>query len=413
METLIKNDAAVLGLLFLMLGIIFYTSSSSNKFLKGFYSVVPPVFLCYFIPGILNSLGVISGTDSALPNMASQYLLPVSLVLLTIGLDISSLRMLGGKAIIIFLAGTVGVILGGPFALLVCKFIFSDSFSATGVDEVWRGMSTIAGSWIGGSANQAAMNRMFEPSGPLFSSMIVVDVIIGNLLLAVLLFMAGKNAGINRFLKADTSSIETVKKRLESIRTEGMRIPSTKDLMMILGAGFASVGIAHLLANRIAPFIGSHYPEMASRLSLSSSFFWMVLIVSFIGILLSFTPLKKLEGAGASKIGSVFLYVLVATIGMNMDLRAVVNQPVFFLMGLIWIVFHILFTFGVAKLIKAPLFFVAVGSQANVGGAASAPVVAASFDPALAPVGALLAVLGYAIGTYGAYISALLMQAVY
>lgn len=110
--------------------------------------------------------------------------------------------------------------------------------------------------------------------------------------------------------------------------------------------------------------------------------------------------------------GSVLLYVLVATIGMQMDLGAVLDNPIFFLIGIVWMIFHILIMSLVAFAIKAPFFYVAVGSQANVGGAASAPIVASAFDPSLAPVGVLLAVLGYALGTYGAYLTGLMMQAI-
>ena len=129
-------------------------------------------------------------------------------------------------------------------------------------------------------------------------------------------------------------------------------------------------------------------------------------------MLLSFTRARKLEGAGASKIGSLFLYILVATIGMKMNVLAIFENPGFFAIGLIWIIIHIIILFIVAKIIKAPFFFIAVGSQANIGGAASAPIVASAFHPALAPVGVLLAVLGYALGTYGAYICAQLMRLV-
>lgn len=413
MDVLIKNDVAVLGLLLLILGVIFATSSSSNKFLKGFYGIIPPIFLCYFIPGILNSFGIISAKESALPGMAMNYLLPASLVLLTLSLDIPSLRRLGGRAVLVFLAGSVGVIIGAPLTIIICKSIAPETFSATGSDEVWRGMSAIAGSWIGGGANQVAMQQMFKPSDGLFSSMIAVDVVFSNILLAFLLFGASKNKAINRFLGADTSSIDAIKTRLSTMREQGAKMPSTTDLVLIAAVGFASVGFAHLAANRIGPYIGYKFPEWAEKFSLSSTFFWMILIVSFLGIIFSNTPLKKLENAGASKVGTLFLYVMVATVGMKMDILSVLGKPIFFLMGFIWISIHIIFTFVVAKLIKAPFFFVAVGSQANIGGPASAPVVASAFDPALAPVGALLAVLGYAIGTYGGYICAVLMQAVY
>lgn len=413
METLVKNDVIVLGILMLVLGLVFTTAASENKFWKRFYTFIPPIFLCYFIPGLFNSFGLISGSLSGLNKMASTYLLPASLVLLTLGLDFPSLRKLGGKAVLIFFAGTLGIILGGPIALSIGKLIHPEAFAGTGPDEVWRGMATIAGSWIGGGANQAAMKEMFQPSAPLFSGMIAVDVLVANVLMALLLFMAGKNDRINRFLNADTRSLDEVKARLVAIRNENARIPSSTDLMKIAAVGIVPTGLAHLLANRIGPYLGAHFPELSQKLSLSSTFFWMVLLVSLFGILLSLTPLKKLEGAGASKVGTVFLYILVATIGMNMDVLSIFDTPVFFLVGFIWILFHLVVIFLAAKLTRAPLFFVAVGSQANVGGAASAPVVASAFDSALAPVGAILAVLGYAIGTYGAYISALIMQAIY
>ena len=116
---------------------------------------------------------------------------------------------------------------------------------------------------------------------------------------------------------------------------------------------------------------------------------------------MSFTKARELEGAGASRMGSILLYILVATIGMQMDLMAIFDNPVLFLIGIIWILFHIFLLLSVAYLIKAPFFYVAVGSQANIGGAASAPIVASAFNPSLAPVGVLVAVLGYARGTYG------------
>src|SRR5690606_31480651 len=129
-----------------------------------------------------------------------------------------------------------------------------------------------------------------------------------------------------------------------------------------------------------------------------------------LGLGFSFTKARQLEGVGASRFGSLLLYILVASIGMKMDVTAIFDNPGLFLVGLTWMIFHAALMIIVAKLIKAPLFFMAVGSQANVGGAASAPIVASAFNPSLAPVGVLLAVLGYALGTYGALICAQLMS---
>jgi uncharacterized membrane protein len=171
------------------------------------------------------------------------------------------------------------------------------------------------------------------------------------------------------------------------------------------------MGLSHALADVIAPWIAVHLPQL-ERFSLTSKLFWVVVIATTLGMLLSLTPARKLEGVGASKIGSLLLYILVATIGMKMDTMSIFDNPSLFLIGFIWISIHGILLLIVARIIRAPFFFTAVGSQANVGGAASAPIVAAAFHPALAPVGVLMAVLGYALGTYCGYLTALLMQIV-
>ncbi|MCF1750055.1 DUF819 family protein [Mariniradius sediminis] len=409
---LIANDAVVFGLLMTILAFVFATSASRKPFWTKFYRIVPSVLLCYFIPAVFNSLGIISGESSGLYKIASRYMLPASLVLLTVSIDLKGILKLGPKALIIFLAGTVGVMIGGPIALFTVSRFFPDILSGTGPDELWRGLSTIAGSWIGGGANQTAMLEVFGASPELFSQMIAVDVLVANLWMAVLLYWAAKPEKIDRLFKADSSAIMELQEKVEKYRAGIMRMPNLSDTMMILGVGFAITGLSHWIADIVAPFIGTNYPNL-KQYSLDSTFFWIVVIATTGGLLLSFTKARELEGVGASRLGSVLLYILVATIGMQMDLGAVLDNPVFFLIGIIWIIIHMLTMLIVAYLIKAPFFYVAVGSQANIGGAASAPIVASAFNPSLAPVGVLMAVLGYAAGTYGAYLSGLVMQWVY
>ncbi|UZD23693.1 DUF819 family protein [Algoriphagus halophytocola] len=408
---LLTNDAVVFGLLMAILALIFATSASSNNYWKKFYSVVPTVLLCYFIPALANTFGLISGESSGLYAVASRYLLPASLVLFTISIDIKAVLKLGPKAITMFLAGTLGIMLGGPLALLTVGTFAPELLGGSGPEEVWRGLSTIAGSWIGGGANQTAMLEVFGPSPALFSQMIAVDVLVANLWMAVLLYWAAKPEVVDKLFKADSSKIYTLRDRIEEFRKGIMKIPTLADTMTILGVGFGVTGLAHLIADQIAPFIAENYPSL-KQYSLDSAFFWIVVIATTSGLMLSFTKARNLEGAGASRMGSVLLYVLVATIGMQMDLGAVLDNPLLFVVGIIWMIFHILIMLIVAFIIKAPFFYVAVGSQANVGGAASAPIVAAAFDASLAPVGVLLAVIGYAAGTYGAYLCGLMMQAV-
>ena len=406
---LITNDAIVFGLLMAILMLIFKTESSKRPVFVSFYKYVPALLLCYFVPSVFNSLGVIDGESSQLYYVASRYLLPASLALLTLSVDIREIRKLGFKAVIMFFAGTVGIMLGGPIAILITSFVAPDVVGGIGPDEVWRGMATIAGSWIGGGANQAAMYEVFKPSNDLYSTSIAVDVIVANIWMAFLLFGAARSARVDKFFKADASAIEQVKQNVESYRASIAKMPNLTDTMTVLGVGFIAVAIGHIVASWLAPFLEENFPVLIDY-SLTNPFFWLVIIATLVGFGLSFTKAKTLEGVGASRLGSVMIYILVATIGMKMNIMAIFDNPGYFVVGGLWMIVHVIVLISVAKLIKAPFFFVAVGSQANVGGAASAPVVAAAFHPSLAPVGVLLAVLGYTLGTMGAYLSGLLMQ---
>ncbi len=406
-EPLITNDAVTLGLLSALLGVVFYTAHSAHPFWRRFYAYVPVLLLCYFLPALFNSLGVIDGEHSQLYVVASRYLLPATLVLLTLSIDLPAILRLGPKALALFLTGTLGVIVGGPLALLIWQSL------APGVvaGEVWRGMATVAGSWIGGSANQAAMKEVFAVDNNLFGMMVAVDVIVANLWMAVLLYLAGRSQTLDARRGVDTSALQALRTRMERFEAEHARIPQLPDLIFMLALAFGATGLAHALATPLAAFFDAQ-GAWAQRLSLASPFFWIVVLATSFGLLLSFTGARRLEGAGASKIGSALLYVLIASIGMHMDLRAILTNPGLFGVGLTWIAIHAALLIAVARLLKAPVFYLAIGSQANIGGAASAPVVASAFHPSLAPVGVLLAVLGYALGTYGGWVCGQLLRLV-
>jgi uncharacterized membrane protein len=309
-----------------------------------------------------------------------------------------------------FLTGTLGVVIGGPVAILIVSTFAPSVVGGVGPDAVWRGMATVAGSWIGGGANQAAMEVLFQPSGKLFSQMIAVDIIVAEIWMFFLLLGVGKSEKIDRWLKADASSVDRLKNSMEEFSNSIARIASFVDIMVILGIGLGAMGLSHWLGELLAVFF-ERFPG-AEKFSLTSSFFWLIVLATTFGIVLSFTKARNYEGAGASKIGTAFIYILVATIGMKMDVLAIFENPGIFLVGAVWMCIHVLLLVIVAKIIRAPYFFLAVGSKANIGGAASAPVVAGAFHPALAPVGVLLAVVGYALGTYAAWLCAKLMQMV-
>lgn len=461
MQPLFINDAVVFGLLMAILGLVFYTEHLPSKFWKGFYTIVPSLLLCYFLPALLHyPLGWIASEyfledplkqlleqrnitvpadlanmsfesiklwleqkgilasdyktcigKSQLYAMASKYLLPACLVLLCISVDFKGLLRLGPKALIMFFAGTFGVIIGGPIALLTVTYVFPNLIQASS-DDLWRGLSTIAGSWIGGGPNQAAMKEINQVGDNIFAAMLVVDVIVANIWMGVLLYGAGRAKQIDKWVGADNSSIEKLQSEVAQFRDKVKKMPSSYTMITMGALIFAVVGVSHALTDFVVPSLKPYEPSLIQYglSTLNSEFFWLICIATILGIFLSFTPAKQLEGVGASSWGSVFIYILVATIGMKMNLGEVWKNMGLFAVGIIWMSVHALVLIVVAYIIKAPFFFLAVGSQANIGGAASAPIVASAFNPALAPVGVLLAVLGYAVGTYGALISGYIMQ---
>ncbi len=404
---LVTNDAVVLGMLAVILGAVFWSASRKSGFWHKFYTYVPALLLCYLIPALLNTAGIVDGNASSLYPVARDYLLPTALVLLCVAIDFGAVLRLGPKAIIMFLTGTLGVMLGAIVSFVAMDFLHPETVAG----DTWRGMTTVAGSWIGGGANQAAMKEVFEVEATLFGQFVAVDVLVANVWMAVLLFLASRAQAFDRWTGADVSAINALKEKIEHYQAEHARIPTLTDVMVVLAVGLGATGLSHALTGPTVAWISSLPAEWRLQdYSLTSNFFWIVVYATTFGLLLSFTRARKLEGAGASTIGSAMLYILVATIGMHMDLNALLDRPWLFLLGLIWIAVHGGLMLLVAKLIRAPLFFMAVGSQANIGGAASAPVIASAFHPALAPVGVLLAVLGYALGTYCAYITGLLLR---
>lgn len=405
-DVLITDDAVVLGLLVSCLGLIFYTSQL--KSLKTFYKIIPALLLCYLIPSLFSTAGIISPKVSGLWPVAKNYFLPASLILMTLSTDLKGVIKLGPKALIMFFTATIGIIIGGPIAILITSLFSPETVGGLEFDAIWRGMATLAGSWIGGGANQTAMLELYQFNPEKYGAMITVDIVVANIWMAFILYGAGKSDKIDKWLKADSSTINDLKNKMENYSSAVERNTTFHDLMKISSIALGGVGIAHFLGSILSKC--NNYFSIFNDTVFTSHFFWVVVVSTTLGLGLSFTRLRSLEGAGASKIGSVFIYLLVAIIGMKMDITKALEQPLLIVVGLIWMIFHVGLLVLVAKIIKAPFFFLAVGSKANVGGAASAPIVASAFHPSLAPVGVLLAVLGYALGTYGAILCATLME---
>lgn len=387
-----QTPLSVLTILLLVLAGLFLLER--HPLGKRLFRVVPLLVFCYFVPALLSNLGVIPA-ESELYVFIRRVLLPASLVLLVLSTDIPAVMSLGRDAVVLFLAGTASIALGGPLAFLALGWMFPEG----ALDQAWRGLAALAGSWIGGGANFVAVGESAGATAATMSLMVVVDVGVANVWTAVLLLFAGRERTMDERIGADRTRIDTVRARVEQYQAEVARPANLADMLLILAIGLGVTGIVTWVA-RYLPDIGT----------IINGFTWTVCLVTAVGVGLSFTGLRRLEGAGASTVGSVFLYLLVATIGASAQFSHVADNLPLLAVGALWMSFHAAAMLLVRRLLRAPVFFLAVGSQANVGGAASAPVVAAAFHPSLATVGVLLAVLGYVLGTYVGILDALVLQ---
>lgn len=381
---LVTDPAGLLAILLAVLALIFW--AHAHPVFGRIFKVIPVIVFCYFVPTALSGFGVIP-TDSPMYEWVKQFVLPASLVLLTLSLDVPGILRLGPKALIVMLAGTAGIVIGGPIALAIWQQWLPE--------DAWKRIAYLAGSWIGGGANAVALQKTFGVPDPAISPIIVVDVAVANVWTGILLYLAGRTDRLDRWLKADASAIRILEREMEDFQDSVTRPASLRDLLYVVAIGFGFAYIGHAVGRWM---MGLGF--FARFEDFLNAFAWKVIIATTAGVTMSFSRVRTLEGAGASKIGSLMLYLLIACIGAGADFRRLAESGAFLGLGVTWIVIHIGLVVLVGKLIRAPFFFIAVGSQANVGGAASAPVVAGAFNPVLAPVGVLLAILGYVLGTY-------------
>lgn len=388
----IESSAGCLAVLLGVLAVVL--SLARHPRTRKFFHIVPALVFCYFVPTLLSNTRVIP-VDSALYTWVKEIVLPAGLVLLTLSLDIRGILRLGPKAVVMLLTGTAGVVIGGPIALWIWQGKLPE--------DVWRLLSYLAGSWIGGGANGVALQRSFGASDAAIAPIIVVDVAVANIWMAFLLFFAGRHEIVDRWLKADTTAITALERRMADFHAKVARIPTLADLLTILALAFGIAWVSDLLGSEMI----LHAPFRNFEAYLGA-FAWKVILATTVGVVLSFTRARRLEGVGASSLGSVMIYLLVACIGAGADFGRLLEPEArwLFALGLTWMAIHVSLMLVVGRLIHAPFFFIAVGSKANIGGAASAPIVAGAFNPVLAPVGVLLAVAGYVLGTYAGLLCA-------
>ena len=376
---LLTDPMAIFAYLAGLMGLLYWLSGL--KPLQKFFDVAPVILFIYFVPTLSTAFGVTPAASPAYDWM-TRYLLPLALFLLMLTVDLPAIARLGGMAILMMLAGAVGTAVGAPLTYLV--------FGGLLPENAWMGLAALSGSWIGGTANLVAVAESVGTPPNIMGPTIVVDTLCGYGWMAVLLAFSARQHLWDRRVNAHVDALEATNRRLGELQ-EHQRPIDTRSLAIILALGFAATVAAVSTGARL-PNVGT--PTIISHTT------WAILIVVTVGLLLSLSPLRRLEEVGASRVGYVALYLLLTGIGAQADLRAIFDAPVFLLAGLFWIIIHASVLLLAARLLRAPLFFFATASMANIGGAVSAPIVASVYQPAMAPVGLLMAVLGYIVGTY-------------
>ena len=376
---MITEPMSVFATLCLVAALTF--SLSQTTILKPVFSKLPPIIWLYFTPMVLTSLSVLPD-QSDVYSWMSRYLLLVALFLLTLSVDIKSLIQVSKPAAIMLLVGTLSITVGSVVVFAGTQSILP----ANG----WQGISMLSASWIGGSANMLAMQQNLQVNPNAMGPIVITDTVVGYGWLSIVILAAAFQPAIDRALGADDSKLNQVSEIATDLEKEKhpVQLPA---LAMIVGFGFFIAIIARKVADGL--------PQFGDPVIISQST-WAVIFIVSLGLGLSLTPVQKLRRNGSAEIGYVALYMLVTTIGAQADLRSVTQAPGYLVAGALILVFHATAMVLALRVLRYPVFFAVVGSIANVGGAASAPIAASAYRPALSPIGALLGVCGYMFGIY-------------
>lgn len=383
-QPLLTDSTQILTFFIIVIWFVYWVSQ--KPVFSKFFRYLTPVIWIYFLPMLATTFGVIPA-DSPLYLWIRLHMLPAALILLLLSANLPTIAKLGGKAILTMLAGTFGIVIGGPIVVLLFKQILPP--------EAWKGIAALSGSWIGGSVNLVAISESVQTPESLLGPIIVVDTVIGYGWMGIVIALSVFQDRYDRWANVNRSLIEDINKKMSDIHKGKQRSLTFFDLVMMMTLAFGG--------GYVCLALGGWLPPLGEVIT---SFAWTIILVSTLGIFLSFTKLSELEFAGATHLGNFFLFLLLASIGARADLRAIFEVPEFVLVAIVWIAIHAICLFLAGKLLKTPMVLIATASQANIGGPVTAPIVASVYQKSLAPVGLLMAVFGSVLGIYAGLLCA-------
>ena len=374
---MIQNGFTYLAVLMMIGSIIVYTEKKSQH---KMFEYLPAIVIIYFVVMLFSTFGLWEKTESVTATYKSvkSNLLPAMIFLMLLLADMREIFKLGKKMILTFILASVSIALGfiGMFAL------FHSAFA----EESWKPFAALSGSWMGGTANMVAIQGALDLPDSAMGYTLLIDSIDYAIWVMILLALVPFAKKFNVWSKADTSTIDEVGKRL-ALKESKKKPMDFASLFFLLGAS--------LFVSALAQY-GASYLPTTDFLTHTT---WVVIIATLSGILLAITPLAKISGS--SELANIMLYLIVALIASRANFSELTEAPLYIFAGFVIIAIHVVIMVIFAKLFKLDLFSLGVASLANIGGVASAPILASAYSKALIPIGVLMAMMGYILGTFG------------
>jgi len=368
-------------LIFILLAVEFTVLFlAGNPRTKNLFGFLPSMFWIYFLPMVLSTCGIIDA-KSPLYALITKYLLPPTLFLLLLNVDMKAISRLGPAALLMFFAGSFGIMLGMVISFLIFKPLVGAQF--------WSGFGALSASWTGGSANMIAVKEALNTPDAVFLPMVIVDTVVPYLWMGILVALAVRQKSFDAFNRSDRGILDDLAHRTEHFSRQ-------KDHTIDPVKAAAVIGLA-LLAGRLCQTVSVYLPTGKNVLS---PYAWTIILVSALAIIFSATPVARIPHTGTNKCGKWILYFVLTSIGARASLNNAAQAGILIAAGVVVLMIHVGILLLTARLIRAPLFLVATASLANIAGLVSAPMIAEVYQPGFASVGLLLAILGHTLGAY-------------
>jgi len=338
------------------------------------FKVMPPIVMVYLLVTALAVSGLwqVSGEIQAAQKTLIAQLVPALLFLLMVNCDLRAIFALGPRVLAVFACTTVSL-----FIAFVATFLLFRHVLPTG--NGWQPLAALSGSWVGGTANMIAVKQAIGMPDALLALSLLTDALCYSAWVAILFSVARLAPAFNRWTRAQSSADLP-------FAAAQPALPTSPDRVLVW------LGLALLVA-AASSWLGARLP-VSTMLSATT---WTILAATLAGLVVAHTPLARFAGAGA--VSSALLVGVVAVLASQSDFQGIAAAPLYLACGATIIAIHAVLLAVAARLFRFDLYLCGISSLAHIGGVAATPVLAASYAPVLVPVGVLLALLGYILGT--------------